>query len=91
MERAAQACVEFIRRQWKSTTTVIIFCGRGNNGGDGLAIARLLHELDYPVKVNIMADPGQGSPDFQVNFKKLKALEDIQVDIYRSRRIPGNR
>lgn len=42
MERAAQAVVEWLVGEYDTTTTVIIICGTGNNGGDGLAVARLL-------------------------------------------------
>lgn len=43
MERAAGACVEWMNTfQDLSNKSVLIFCGPGNNGGDGLAIARML-------------------------------------------------
>src|SRR6185312_12735634 len=60
MERAAVACFNWIIQNFNKNTSFKIFCGKGNNGGDGLAIARLLS-----VKKS-------GSPDFESNFKRLK-------------------
>ena len=42
MERAAAACTDYISRQELFDRPFKIFCGKGNNGGDGLAIARQL-------------------------------------------------
>lgn len=44
MERAASACVEWLLKHQSDKKQIYIFCGSGNNGGDGLAIARMLHE-----------------------------------------------
>ena len=45
MERAAQTMVRTITELWGSATPIVVFAGPGNNGGDGLAIARMLAEL----------------------------------------------
>ncbi len=42
MENAALGCVDWLRRQFTGMPSTVILCGRGNNGGDGLAIARHL-------------------------------------------------
>ena len=42
MERAAIACVDWLLKKYPDAPSFGIFCGKGNNGGDGLAIARLL-------------------------------------------------
>ena len=42
MERAARACFDWITKNIDNNITLKIFCGKGNNGGDGLAIARHL-------------------------------------------------
>jgi len=42
MERAAKQCFEWIKNKYSTKKTFAIFCGVGNNGGDGLVIARML-------------------------------------------------
>ena len=75
MEKAAAACV-----QWMEENRIIaqqqfyIFCGKGNNGGDGLAIARLLLKFNRPVDVFIVETGQLGSPDFQQNLHRLHTL-----------------
>lgn len=71
MERAANACVNWITQKFDSSITISVFCGLGNNGGDGLAIARLLSDLNYKVNVYIIRYSEKESPDFKLNFKRL--------------------
>ncbi|MEO9023233.1 MAG: NAD(P)H-hydrate dehydratase [Ginsengibacter sp.] len=73
MERAAMACFKWIVQSFDMDTPVKIFCGKGNNGGDGLAIARLLSKEKYKVSVYIIAGKALGSPDFESNLKKIKS------------------
>jgi hydroxyethylthiazole kinase-like uncharacterized protein yjeF len=80
MERAAGKCVEWIDgRKWQKKK-FRIFCGKGNNGGDGLAIARLLMHLDYEVLVYILEFGKPGSEDFQINLQRLH--EDLFTQIH---------
>ncbi len=53
---------------------VILFCGVGNNGGDGLVMARLLHRSGYKIKVVIVPFTKHFSHDFNVNLKKVEDL-----------------
>lgn len=76
MERAAKACVSWMIQKWPDTDTgFAIFCGNGNNGGDGIAIARLLLESAYRVRVYLSED-AQRSPDNQAMLNELKFLYD---------------
>ncbi len=74
MERAATACVHWIQERDYGNATFHVFCGKGNNGGDGLAIARLLLEKGKMVHVYILETGQKGTPDFQANLHRLHAL-----------------
>lgn len=74
MERAAKECVAWIIQKWPDTdTTFAIFCGNGNNGGDGLAIARLLILSAYHVNVCLI-DNSKRSEDNAAMLKELEFL-----------------
>ncbi len=79
MERAAAACCAWITKHFSIDHSFKIFCGKGNNGGDGLAIARLLIENGYRVVVYILQNDKNGSPDFELN---LERLDKISNEIY---------
>lgn len=71
MERAAAKCAEWIIYNHLSSQPLHIFCGKGNNGGDGLAIARLLIEKGCNVTVYILEFGNFGTNDFQLNLHRL--------------------
>ena len=71
MERAAIVCCNWLLKQKYSTSHIRIFCGRGNNGGDGLAIARILLSDKWEVSTYILAGE-TGSENFETNLKRLK-------------------
>ena len=79
MERAATNCFDWVVQNFDDEYHFKIFCGKGNNGGDGLAIARLLKGIKYKVSVFIPDSDSRGSDDFEKNLKKLKK---ISVGIY---------
>ena len=71
MERAAKALTQAITDNWRNNTPVIIFAGPGNNGGDALAVARMLVEKDYDVKAYLFNISDHLSEDCIVNKKLL--------------------
>lgn len=74
MERASLACYQWLlkyRNNGNTETSFVIFCGKGNNGGDGLAIARLLADSDHAVTVYILEFGHKGTDDFQTNLARL--------------------
>jgi len=56
MEHAANGIADFIRSNFTKDSSIIVACGSGNNGADGIALARLLHK-DYDVKIFYVAQP----------------------------------
>jgi len=71
MERAAGSCFSWLEQQGYLDRSFSIFCGKGNNGGDGLALARMLAEQDCPVIVHILEFGHKGTDDFQANLARL--------------------
>ncbi len=82
MERAARACMESILGEAKPDSRFWIVCGPGNNGGDGLAIARLLHQAGKKVFC-FQAGRGNCTEDNLLNLEILKKSgldpEDLSV------------
>ena len=74
MERASQAFVDWFMTRYDAFTPVKVFCGLGNNGGDGLAIARLLVQVNYIVEVFVVRYAPRESDDFAHNHRRLKLL-----------------
>ncbi len=72
MERACEAFVAWFIERHDPTTKVGVVCGTGNNGGDGLGIARILLEASYSVTVWVVRGPVSESDDFRMNLSRLK-------------------
>jgi len=71
MERASQAFVRWFCNQYVNTRPIAVFCGKGNNGGDGLAIARILSASGYDVQVFTVEYTLQATDDFHHNLARL--------------------
>ncbi|HUQ65022.1 MAG TPA: NAD(P)H-hydrate dehydratase [Flavitalea sp.] len=78
MERAARACFEWLMLHDYKSRSFSIFCSKGNNGGDGLALARMLSNTGHTVSVYILEFGYIGTNDFQLN---LARLHETQVNI----------
>jgi NAD(P)H-hydrate epimerase len=61
MERAGEAAMDWIRIRWPTERRIGILAGNGNNGGDGLALARLAQAAGYEVKV-FLTGPVRSEP-----------------------------
>lgn len=74
MERAAKAFVGwFVNCFPDKKKGISVYCGTGNNGGDGLAIARMLNEHQYKItSVKIARFSDKASDDFSTNFSRLR-------------------
>lgn len=72
MEAAGRSCVDEIIAEFGLKGRCVIMAGKGNNGGDGYVIARLLGQKGWSVKVIILADRDQINGDAAVNLEKLQ-------------------
>jgi ADP-dependent NAD(P)H-hydrate dehydratase / NAD(P)H-hydrate epimerase len=72
MERAAKACAVWLQKEFGRDHRFVFFCGNGNNGGDGLAIARLLAEQGVAAQVFILRISENDASDFSVNLSRLQ-------------------
>jgi NAD(P)H-hydrate epimerase len=74
MERAASLCageIISVFQKKQSFNSVVVCCGPGNNGGDGLVVARILFEQGIPVSVCLIGDVDKRSTDFNVQLNRL--------------------
>ncbi|MFH0893072.1 MAG: NAD(P)H-hydrate dehydratase [Bacteroidota bacterium] len=79
MERAAAACYDWISERFEKETVFHIACGTGNNGGDGLVIARKLSEAGYKTLTWILRCSDHESADFTLNLKRLKKIDSVKI------------
>lgn len=75
MERAAKAITHAITGRWGKETPIVTFAGPGNNGGDALAVSRMLLELGYSVKVYLFNTSGHLSEDCAANRRRLLEMK----------------
>src|SRR5439155_636404 len=75
MENAGRGVLEFLAQRFGPLheQRIAILCGRGNNGGDGLVVARLLRGQGINPRVILLADPKKVKGDAAVNLERLTA------------------
>jgi hydroxyethylthiazole kinase-like uncharacterized protein yjeF len=90
MERAATACVNWLLKNVHlKKIEVLIFCGTGNNGGDGLAIARMLLKKNISVNTYIIPLGNKPTKDFLINKKRLQKISAKSIiEIYSKKDLP---
>ena len=79
MERAALSVFDVLQREQLLSGKALIVCGSGNNGGDGLAIARILFEYGYDADVVMMGDCGKYTSEVK---QQLSSLKSYGIPIY---------
>ncbi len=75
MENAALAFVSAIEKENLNEQNILVLCGPGNNGGDGLAVCRILQERGYLVQALLVQFKEILSDDCALNFKRLKKVQ----------------
>lgn len=78
MERAALKTVEIMEREQLNFKNILVVCGSGNNGGDGYAIARLLHLKGYQVSIYFLGDDTKRSEE---NKQQKKIAEYYRIPV----------
>jgi ADP-dependent NAD(P)H-hydrate dehydratase / NAD(P)H-hydrate epimerase len=71
MENAGGAVADYVLTHYASAERILVFCGKGNNGGDGFVAARRLQEKGEKVQVILLADPADLRGDAAIMFGKL--------------------
>jgi len=75
MEHAATICFQWIHNRLQGNSIPIhVFCGTGNNGGDGLVIGRHLKQHGYNVNVYVVNCSNTRTQDFLTNYDRLKEI-----------------
>jgi NAD(P)H-hydrate epimerase len=80
MERAAKAICNSLTQIYSNDYRVKVFAGPGNNGGDAIAVARLLHLKSYNVELFVVKISDKLSPDAEINLKRLEEIEDVTIN-----------
>ncbi len=80
MERAAKRCYKKIISDFKNQKNFVIIAGQGNNGGDGLVIARYLKKNKYNVRVFILKLSDKFSDDCKTNIENLLKLKNVKIN-----------
>jgi hydroxyethylthiazole kinase-like uncharacterized protein yjeF len=83
MENAGSGVVAFLQKEFPglSKKRILILCGKGNNGGDGFVVARLLKQLGAPPKVLLFAAPEEIRGDALLNLERWRRAGDPIISI----------
>lgn len=89
MEKAATSCFQWLHARLKGQPIKIhVFCGIGNNGGDGLVMARQLFQHGYSVNCYIVNFSDKRTEEFLTNYNRLKELGEWPIVIHSENDIP---
>jgi hydroxyethylthiazole kinase-like uncharacterized protein yjeF len=91
MENAGAAVAEYVLAHYPSAQCITVFCGKGNNGGDGFVAARHLQEKGKSVQLLLLADPADLRGDAAAMYAKspvkavfVRSSEELKNEVQRS-------
>jgi len=79
MERAGSATFAALQYQWPKAQSILVVCGKGNNGGDGFVIARLAHLANMQVTVLLTCDIKSVKGDALLAYQKMLSVGVTKV------------
>lgn len=82
MENAAQSAARIIAEKFEGSVeglSVLVLCGKGNNGGDGAALARILWTWGADVEVCLLGKVDDTAGDARVNFEAVRKISELEV------------
>ncbi len=78
MQRAGMAAFQLLQKNFPNAKDIFVFCGQGNNGGDGYVLAHLAHLSDFNVKVRYIGQPYELK---EVSHSNFKICEEAGIDV----------
>ena len=81
MEQAAIQCTHWLKANMPEHSLYVVLCGTGNNGGDGLAITRMLHQSGHGAKAFMLQLQEHLSEDADANYRALKHTDENLVTL----------
>ncbi len=88
MERAANELYEWVESNLNPEKEIVIFCGMGNNGGDGFALARMLFQAGYKINVMLIRHAEQMSPSCRINYDRILKTQVSLTEINDGEELP---
>ncbi len=76
MENAGSAVADYVLAHYPTAQRIVVFCGKGNNGGDGFVAARQLHQAGKTVQVILLADRVELRGDAAVDVRQIAHAGD---------------
>jgi NAD(P)H-hydrate epimerase len=84
----AKLIIQYVSAEGDEPVKAAIFCGKGNNGGDGFVVGRYLHEAGYPITIYFMGPVDKLSPDGRLNYDRALDLKIELVEVSNSADLP---
>lgn len=79
VERAAETCARWFENHFNKTSEFQVFCGNGNNGADGFALARILYTKGFDVNIFLDGKNSKYSTEAEINLKRIREISGITV------------